>query len=320
MVSKLTMIKDYLKIIRYKNLIIIIYTMYVIKFCIMYPYYQYAGLKFNFSEFYFFLLVLSVVLIAAAGYITNDFFDIGTDVINHPESVVVGTKITKKRAMLLSNIFNFIGILLGFICSYHINYPKFFIIYLLIITTLWLYPWVFKKMLIIGNLIVALFVAIIPFFPFLYEIATINPLIQNYPTKEINIAITNIFLFITGYSFFAFFITLLREIIKDIADYEGDYNINRRTIPVVFGIKFSKVITLFLITLIIIALFIANYYFLHDTFSLLYTTFFIIVPLIIISFKIKNAQTQKEFYKISKLLKFVMLLGITYAIFIPFKV
>ncbi|MCX7953670.1 MAG: geranylgeranylglycerol-phosphate geranylgeranyltransferase [Bacteroidales bacterium] len=294
--------------------------MYIVRFGIMYPYYQYAGLKLMLSEIYFALLVLSVVLISAAGYITNDFFDINTDSINHPNSVVIGVKISKKRAMLLSNIFNFIGILLGFICSYHINYPKFVIIYLLIVSTLWLYPWFFKKMLLIGNIIISALVAIIPFFPFLYEIAITNPIIQKYPTKDINIAFANMFLFVAGFSFFAFFLTLLREIIKDNADFLGDYSINRRTVPVVFGIKTAKIISVVIIFFIILSLFAANFYFLRDITSLLYLTTFVIVPLVIISYKIKKAQNAKDFYKISNILKIIMLLGISYAIIIPFKV
>jgi 4-hydroxybenzoate polyprenyltransferase len=101
---------DFLKLIRYKNLSIIILTQYLMRWCVIDPFLSTINHNMQFSEGLFALLVLSTVCIAAAGYAINDYFDVRVDTENHPDSVIVGTKISRRMAMAYNNILNFITI------------------------------------------------------------------------------------------------------------------------------------------------------------------------------------------------------------------
>ena len=247
-------ILDFLKLIRYKNLLIIVITQYLMRWCVIAPFLNTINQEMQFSEGLFALLVLSTVLIAAAGYAINDYFDVKTDFANHPESVIVGTKISRRWAMTYNNIFNFIGVAIGFWISYKIELINLGFLFLFVSGGLWFYSALYKKQLIIGNLIVALFAALVPLLTVIYEIPLLNKVITpNRPPVEATV-VSIMFLYITGYSVFAFFTTLAREILKDIEDIEGDDISGRQTIPVTWGIKTSKSIVISILSIILILL------------------------------------------------------------------
>ena len=122
--------KAFFKLIRVQNLLIIAVTQYLMRWSIIYPlvnnlsvvsnekviHFKDFGLQFN--EFYFALLVLSTMLITGAGYVINDYFDIKTDVFNRPENVIVGRKISRRFAMLIHIVMNFMGVTLGILISF----------------------------------------------------------------------------------------------------------------------------------------------------------------------------------------------------------
>ena len=76
----------------------------------------------------FWLLVLSSVLIAAAGYIINDYFDLNIDQVNKPESIVVQKFIRRRSAIIWHMSFSFIGVLLAFYIGFKIGCCRNFII------------------------------------------------------------------------------------------------------------------------------------------------------------------------------------------------
>ncbi|MCF6185104.1 MAG: UbiA family prenyltransferase, partial [Bacteroidales bacterium] len=100
------MLVHFLKLIRIKNLIIIAATQYLMRYAVIFPILESRGYKSQFSDFNFFLLVLTTILLAAAGYAINDYFDTKTDLINRPETVVVGKHINRRHVMTLHIIFN----------------------------------------------------------------------------------------------------------------------------------------------------------------------------------------------------------------------
>ena len=315
-------ILDFLKLIRYKNLLIIVITQYLMRWCVIAPFLNTINQEMQFSEGLFALLVLSTVLIAAAGYAINDYFDVKTDFANHPESVIVGTKISRRWAMTYNNIFNFIGVAIGFWISYKIELINLGFLFLFVSGGLWFYSALYKKQLIIGNLIVALFAALVPLLTVIYEIPLLNKVIT--PLSYDTFVISIMFLFITGYSVFAFLTTLAREIIKDIEDLEGDNEAGRQTIPVTWGIKVSKFIIISILAIIIILLSFISLHFFKDItlkdftllkvfISLFYIFFFIIVPLIYLTIKLTNANNKSQYHFISNGLKGVMLLGLLFS-------
>ena len=309
---------DFLKLIRYKNLLIIALTQYLMRWCVIYPFERTISHDLHFSEFNFFLLVMATVLIAAAGYAINDYFDVKVDMENHPDSVVVGTKISRFTAMTLNNVLNLTGVALGFWVSYSIGLYKLGLIFILTSGGLWFYSALYKKQLIIGNLIVALFAALVPMLTVIYEIPLINKEItpDRPPTEAALVSV--MFMFILGYSIFAFLTTLAREILKDIEDIEGDRLNERRTIPVVWGINTAKWIVISLMVLVIIALAIIYYKYFNEFTSLIYISFLIVLPTIYLMFKVYKAQEKSHYRHISAGMKGVMLSGLLFSVLLWF--
>ncbi|OFX28041.1 MAG: hypothetical protein A2X08_11570 [Bacteroidetes bacterium GWA2_32_17] len=313
-------ILDFLKLIRYKNLLIIVITQYLMRWCVIAPFLKTINQEMQFSEGLFALLVLATVLIAAAGYAINDYFDIKTDFANHPESVIVGTKISRRWAMTYNNIFNFIGVAIGFWISYKIELINLGFLFLFVSGGLWFYSALYKKQLIIGNIIVALFAAIVPLLTVIYEIPLLNKVITpNRPPVEATV-VSIMFLYITGYSIFAFLTTLAREIIKDVEDLEGDDISGRQTIPVTWGIKTSKSIIISILSIILILLSIIYINFFQDFTTLIYIMLFIFIPIIFLIIKLLKANKKADFHFISTGLKGVMLLGLLFSVLLWFVI
>ena len=120
----------FFQLIRYKNLIIIVLTLYLLRYCIVQPLLQLNGLELQLTNVHFFLLVMSTVFLTAAGYVINDYFDRKTDMVNRPDKVIVGKKIKRRTAMLMHIVLNVLGIVLGLYISYYIGYLSFGIIFI----------------------------------------------------------------------------------------------------------------------------------------------------------------------------------------------
>jgi len=309
---------DFFKLIRYKNLLIIVLTMYLMRWCVIAPFLDTINLEMQFSEVLFLLLVVSTVFIAAAGYAINDYFDIKTDLTNHPESVIVGNKISRRWAMAINNILNFIGVLLGFYIAYKISLINLGFIFLFASGGLWFYSALYKRQLIIGNLIVAIFSALVPLLAVLFEIPLLNKIITpNRPPIESTV-VSVIFLYVAGYAIFAFLTTLSREIIKDIEDLEGDNLVGRNTIPAYFGIKTSKIIVIVLLVVTILLLSIIYINFFQDFASLVYIFLLIVIPTVVSIYKIIKAKNKVDYHFVSKLLKLIMLFGLLFSVMLWF--
>ena len=94
----------FIKLIRYPNLLIIVLTQYLFRYAIMIPILNIENIKPAFSDVDFALLVFSTILIAAAGYIINDYFDMRTDRINKPHKMIIG-KYFSRRHCLSHNLY-----------------------------------------------------------------------------------------------------------------------------------------------------------------------------------------------------------------------
>jgi 4-hydroxybenzoate polyprenyltransferase len=266
---------------------------------------QLAGIHFN-------MLVLATIFITAGGYVINDYFDTKTDLLNRPEKVIVGKSIKRRTAMIMHLTLNIIGILFGLYISFKIGFWELGIVFMLVSGILWFYSTTYKRQMVIGNLIVALLTALVPFIVVIYEIP---PLIGEYREilREYGVGFSYIIAWIGGFSLFAFMLTLIREIVKDIEDFEGDKAFGRNTIPVVIGTLNTKYIVTALIAITVASLFLVYLTFLKDIYSLLYLFIAVLSPLLYVVRGIWRAETQEHYHRLSLILKSVMLLGVCYA-------
>ena len=292
-------LKDYLIFFRVPNLLMIIFIQLILKYVL----FQKFNLTTTLDDFHFSILVASTVLIALAGYIINDVNDIKSDLINKPSKVFVSKKISLKNADILFLVFNFLGLLAGYYLSYSINKISFFAIFIIASLLSYLYSIKLKRYVLVKNLIVSFLVFLSVFIVGLYDIV---PATSNYNNQDQ----WNVFNLVLKISIFAFLLTFLREIIKDLMDYDGDKKNKIKTLPIVIGIGKTKALAILagLFTLIVVAYFAISIYSTNQYVSY-YLIGLVLLPLIYFILKISNSSTKKEFLKLSNLLKIIMLLG-----------
>ena len=265
------------------------------------------------SNLNFFFLVMSTVLLTAAGYVINDYFDRKTDMVNRPTEVVVGKYIKRRTAMAMHIVFNVVGIALGLYVSYIIGIYKLGIIFLVISGILWYYSTSYKQQFLIGNLLVSVLTALVPLMVVVYEIPLLNKAYGDIMLQN-KTNFNYIFFWVAGFSFFAFLSSLIREIIKDMEDLEGDNAYGRNTLPIVLGIQTSKFITVVLILIGIAGLAVAGFKLLDKhLLSLMYFGIAIAVPYLFLIFILARADTKKDYHLASLLSKIIMLLGLCYS-------
>ncbi len=319
------MLRAVFKLLRIENLLIIAATQYIMRWCIISPFLEMNNFSLALNWFYFLILVLSTVFIAAAGYIINDYFDTRTDRLNKPSRVVIDREIPRRIAILLHAILNIVGVGLGIFLSFYIRVPGLALIFLIAAGLLWFYSTNYKRQFLIGNLMVAFLTAAVPLLVVLFEIPLLN---REYGQIMIShhASFNYIFNWIAGFSFFALLTTLIREIIKDSEDFEGDSAYGMNTLPIQIGIRNTKLILVLLIFIMIATLtwIILTYIFFSgpelDYLSAGYFLFLIIVPSLFLIRKIVRAKDKKDFHNASQLTKLIMLAGIMYAFLVRYIV
>jgi 4-hydroxybenzoate polyprenyltransferase len=283
-----------LRLIRLPNLFIIVLSQYLTACCLSLESWSSVLLSPK-----LFLLSLSTSLIAAAGYVINDYLDVKIDQINKPGKVVVGTYISRRQAIYMHIIMN----VLALICAVFIGL-KIFAIELATALLLIKYSSTYKRTFFTGNFMVALFCGTSIFMVYL-----IFPLLS--------------FTHVMAYSIFAFITTINREIIKDIEDIKGDRLLNCKTVPIVLGLKKTKDLV-FIISSALLTASIIYFYELfksgriHDhskVFFAAYVLLLLVMPFFYMLFKLNDAARTEDFTRISTINKLIMLTGILTMLF-----
>lgn len=275
----------------------------------------------------FVLLVLSTVLIAAGGNVINDYFDTRIDRINKPNDVIVGRTVKRRVAMMGHLVLSSAGLLAGAIVVWRTGLWHLLIIPVFAIGALWTYSTSFKRQLIIGNGTVALLTALVPLTAGLYEIAALKSSFSAHSIVQLGEARYAMELdhrtpwyWVLGFSAFAFFTSLVRELQKDMADVKGDEAHGRRTIPIAWGMRWAKAIALFHIACIILALLALHMLIpaLRGDLPFWYLQLGIIVPLLLSAGFTYNAAEREEHVMAGNLMKVAMVMGVLFAVIIRF--
>jgi 4-hydroxybenzoate polyprenyltransferase len=255
------------------------------------------------SNINFFFLVLATITIAAAGYIINDIYDLEADKINKPKKVFLVENINIKLAHTYYHILNIIGLISGFYLAYTIDRISFVAIFIITALLLKVYNTDLKKLPLIGNIIVSLLVSLSILIVGIFDIIpsiTLENVEDQYYAFEV----------LKDYAIFAFMFMLIREIVKDIEDIEGDKILYMKTLPIILGINKSKYIVFFLS---FFPLILVTYYtfknFIEVPFILAYMLIVVLLPLLHFMTKILYATTKEDYTYAGRLLKIIMLLG-----------
>ena len=264
------------------------------------------------------LLVLSILFIVAGGYVINDIFDIDIDKNNKPERLLVTKSFSEKEAKVFYVVLTILGVASALASSLIIAKTKFltlFALLLLLIGILYSYSSTYKRKLVVGNIIVAISVAFAVFLPWLFEMLYLsNNILLLSASKEVMMGILP---YVMIYTAFAFFMTLIREIVKDAEDAAGDSLTHCRTIPIVYGIKKMNIILLVLAVLTWSLLLYFQIILLKTQSYITLGMMFVIwniIPIMISQLFTKN--TTINYHAFSVVLKLLMLLGVLSMLFI----
>ncbi|WP_373058725.1 geranylgeranylglycerol-phosphate geranylgeranyltransferase [Zunongwangia sp. H14] len=290
----------YLRLIRYKNLLFIAATQFLIK----YGLFEAFGAAITLNFFGCFLLALATVCLAAGGYIINDVHDVETDLINRGEKTIIGAGVSEKTGYTLFMILNVVGVGIGFYLSNIVGWPAFSGLWIFASAILYFYATYLKRMALIGNIIVSCTIAGVVIIVGLYDVLpAINN--QNQPLQLL------LFSILTDYAIFAFLINLLREMVKDQEDIKGDYNAGMQTLPILLGTsRTNKVIfTVALVPLVAIFYYTYTYLF-QNTIATIYALVLIFAPLLFVMIKIWDAEKKKRYTRLSFILKMILFFGL----------
>ena len=148
----MNLVSAFFRMVRWPNLVFIALTQVLFYFCIYMPLYGQAQTK------KLILLVIASVLIAAAGYIINDYFDLNIDRVNKPSKNVIDTVIHRRSAIIWHLALSVAGVLLTAL-AVGLRYWYLVLANLVCVALLWFYSTSFKRQLLIGNVVISLLTA-----------------------------------------------------------------------------------------------------------------------------------------------------------------
>ena len=309
--------KDIMRLVRWSNLLFLAALVWVMEKWVVTPILVKAAFGEQLPGYMLLLIILATVLIAAGGYVINDYFDVKIDRINRPDEVIVTRSISKPAAMRLSMILSGIGIACGIAVAVVLKSLTIGILFVLIPGLLWFYSSSYKRLFMIGNLIIALLAGVTPIVVAMTNVAVLQ---LRYETiLPYTTLVHDIYAWLGGFALFAFLLTWIREIIKDMQDQMGDRELECHSMPVVWGEKWTKV---FVTGLIVITLAIIGHLWWHilpfptawTNLSTRYIALGIVTPLLCSVWLLWSAKIPSDYKVCQQVVKFTMLIGMLYSI------
>ncbi|HTR30954.1 MAG TPA: geranylgeranylglycerol-phosphate geranylgeranyltransferase [Puia sp.] len=303
----MALLSAFFRLIRWPNLLFIGLTQVLFYYFVIIPSFAFQGIPVELRPGMLALLTLSSVLIAAAGYIINDYFDLNIDRVNKPDKLVVEKVIKRRSAILWHWFLSGLGVVLGVYISWKLRNPIIGLANIACVILLWFYSTTFKRALLIGNVTISLLTAwvILVLYVCVFRLESLGD-------HAYRIVLGRIFKYAIVYGGFAFIISLIREVVKDMEDMDGDQRYGCRTMPIVWGINVAKVFTATWLVVLISALAVIQFYFLPRAqwIMIAYGMLFIDIPLLWALRTLYYAQAKPDYHRLSAVIKGVMLAGI----------
>jgi 4-hydroxybenzoate polyprenyltransferase len=299
---------NFYKLIRGTNILIIALSMTFFRYFEITKMFDMVRKTPTLDTFHFALLCIAVMLIAAGGNVVNDYLDFANDKQFKPEKTVLGEWISLDEAFNLQATFSGLGIAIGYYLAWKINYWQLGNIFAIAAVLLWVYSVSLKKWFLVGNIVVALlsgvvFMLVVLFEPQLWD-TSISP--------ELKLFYSPILIKAQAYAIFAFWLSLIREIVKDAEDKMADTARTMKTLPILFSIKMTNLVLVIMIFLLMAGLISLCYYFyeleLKNQFWYILLT--LVVTLLLNSISVMIAKAKEDYHNISTFLKLNMLFGV----------
>ena len=308
---------DLLRLTRWSNLLFLGALVWLMEKWVAAPVLVQAAFGEQLPGYIVVLMALAIIFIAAGGYVINDYFDIKIDRINRPDAVIVSRTISKPAAMRLSLSLSGVGVVCGLITAILLRSMTIGMLFVIVPGLLWFYSASYKRLLLIGNLTIALLAALTPMMVALANVAMLQlryAEILPYTGLE-----HRLYGWLGGFALFAFLLTWIREIIKDMQDQMGDREFECHTLPIVWGEQWTKI---FVTGLIVLTLAIIGHLWYHVlpfptswmSLSTRYIALGIVTPLLGVVGLLWSAKIPSDYKTCQQLVKFTMLLGMLYSI------
>ena len=308
---------DIMRLVRWSNLLFLAALVWLMEKWVAVPILDQLAFGEQLPGSILLLIMLATVFIAAGGYVINDYFDVKIDRINRPDELIVTRSISKPAAMHLSLSLSGIGIVCGIVAAVLLRSLTIGILFIIVPGLLWFYSSSYKRLFLIGNLIIALLAALTPMLVALANVAILQlryATILPYTTLQ-----HDLYAWLGGFALFAFLLTWIREIVKDMQDQMGDRELECHSMPVVWGDLWTKI---FVTALIVLTIAIIGHLWYHvlpfpirwTSLSTRYIAFGIIIPLLGAIGLLWAAKIPSDYKTCQQLIKFTMLLGMLYSI------
>lgn len=309
------MIRDILHLIRWSNLLFLAIVLWTMEKWVAIPVLLSIRYDVILSNGFLALLIGATVLIAAGGYVINDYFDVKIDRINRPDQVIVTRTIPKDTAFRLSICLSAIGLVAGIVAAILCRSWTLGILFGIAPGLLWFYSSGYKRQFLVGNLIIALLAACPPLIIAFANIGYAHKLYDRFGDIVSQTPLAHsLLMWLGGFALFAFITTWIREIIKDLQDQIGDAELECHTLPVVLGDTKTKLIVTTLIVITLAGLCYCHWGLLpFDTsFTSLATRYLglvVLLPLVCVLVLLWRAKIPSDYKAPQLYMKFVMFMG-----------
>lgn len=309
-------IRNILQLVRWSNLFFLGALIYVMEKWVVVPILDDMAFGEQLPWYILLLIAAATILIAAGGYVINDYFDIKIDRINRPDQLIVTQYISKENAMRLSIGLSGVGMVCGLVAAWLLRSSTIAILFAIIPGLLWFYSSSYKRLLIVGNVTIALLSALSPMMIAIANVAQLQlkySTILPYTTLE-----HDIYAWVGGFSLFAFLLTWIREIVKDLQDQMGDRELECHSMPIVWGNIVTKIVVtaLIVLTTVLIGWFwysLLPFDHSWQSFSTRYIVLAIIIPLWGALWLLWAAKIPSDYRTCQQVLKLTMFLGMLYS-------
>jgi 4-hydroxybenzoate polyprenyltransferase len=289
----LTKIKAFFKLVRWFHEVVVVLPFLGLYFIIDY-YSRQSNAGCSLSGFNVALLCFCVQTLIAAGCVLNDIVDRNIDKINKPKTHIVDNTISLKNSKIIFALLTLIIIALSIYISIYMFYEWAYISLSVYGLSL-LYDFYLKRSPLMGNMLMALLTSFIPLVLFFFA----NDCIETLNNERITVLIYL-------YAALPFLIIIPRELSLDISDMEGDKADGCKTLPIVIGVKKSKLIVVAFLLLIIILSIPISFKYEYLIFSM------VVVDILLLAYiyKLRTTKTRIQYIKIGRFLWFIMILGL----------
>ena len=308
-----------MRLVRWSNLLFLGALIWVMEKWVATPVLDAAAFGEQLPWYILLLVGAATVLIAAGGYVINDYFDVKIDRINRPDEVVVTRSVSKPAAMRLSVGLSAAGVVCGIAAAAILRSITIGIVFAVVPGLLWFYSSSYKRLFLIGNLTIALLAGLTPL---LVAMANVAVLQLRYETiLPYTTLVHDLYAWLGGFALFAFLLTWIRETVKDMQDQMGDRELECHSMPVVWGEKWTKV---FVTVLIVCTLAIIGHLWWHvlpfptgwSSLSTRYIVLGVVIPLLGALWLLWAAKIPSDYKTCQQVVKLTMLLGMLYSIVI----